>query len=111
MGLIDARFFPPPSSIVHTFGALVASGELWTNLLASLRRQLVQLAQGRHRHGWGFGGPVQEAPRQGSRLLDVAAGKGQACPAERGRAAFCFQCLDVDLGQPPVLLGQRQLEA
>ncbi|WP_024277027.1 ABC transporter permease [Xanthobacter sp. 126] len=46
MGLIDARFFPPPSSIVHTFGALVASGELWTNLLASLRRLLLGMLLG-----------------------------------------------------------------
>lgn len=46
MGLIDARFFPPPSSIVHTFGALVASGELWTNLLASLRRLFLGMLLG-----------------------------------------------------------------
>jgi NitT/TauT family transport system permease protein len=35
---IDVRFFPPPSSIVHQIGVLVASGELATNTLASLRR-------------------------------------------------------------------------
>lgn len=46
MGLIDARFFPPPSSIVHTFGALVASGELWTNLVASLRRLFLGMLLG-----------------------------------------------------------------
>lgn len=45
-GLVDARFFPPPSSIVHTFGALVASGELWTNLLASLRRLFLGMLLG-----------------------------------------------------------------
>jgi NitT/TauT family transport system permease protein len=36
--LIDARFFPPPSSIAHQFGVLLASGELATNTLASLKR-------------------------------------------------------------------------
>lgn len=36
--VIDARFFPPPSSIVHQFGALIASGELATNVMASLKR-------------------------------------------------------------------------
>lgn len=36
--LIDVRFFPPPSNIVHQVGVLVASGELATNTLASLRR-------------------------------------------------------------------------
>lgn len=45
-GLIDARFFPAPSSIVHTFGALIASGELWTNLLASLRRLALGMVVG-----------------------------------------------------------------
>jgi ABC-type nitrate/sulfonate/bicarbonate transport system permease component len=37
-GLIDVRFFPPPSNIVHQIGVLLASGELVTNTLASLRR-------------------------------------------------------------------------
>lgn len=37
-GLIDVRFFPPPSNIVHQIGVLLASGELMTNTLASLRR-------------------------------------------------------------------------
>lgn len=36
--LIDVRFFPPPSNIVHQIGVLLASGELVTNTLASLRR-------------------------------------------------------------------------
>ena len=35
---IDPRFFPPPSSIVHQFAALVASGELGANVAASLQR-------------------------------------------------------------------------
>jgi NitT/TauT family transport system permease protein len=35
---IDVRFFPPPSSIVHQIGVLIASGELLANTLASLRR-------------------------------------------------------------------------
>ncbi|ABD86416.1 ABC transporter permease [Rhodopseudomonas palustris] len=38
LGLIDVRFFPPPSSIVHQIGVLIASGELLDNTLASLRR-------------------------------------------------------------------------
>jgi len=37
-GLIDVRFFPPPSNIMHQVGVLLASGELMTNTLASLRR-------------------------------------------------------------------------
>ena len=37
-GLIDVRFFPPPSSILHQVGALLASGDRVTNTLASLRR-------------------------------------------------------------------------
>lgn len=36
--LIDVRFFPPPSSIMHQVGVLLASGELVANTLASLRR-------------------------------------------------------------------------
>ena len=36
--LIDVRFFPPPSSIVHQIGVLIASGELAANTFASLRR-------------------------------------------------------------------------
>jgi ABC-type nitrate/sulfonate/bicarbonate transport system permease component len=35
---IDVRFFPPPSSIVHQIGVLIASGELVANTFASLRR-------------------------------------------------------------------------
>jgi NitT/TauT family transport system permease protein len=36
--MIDVRFFPPPSSIAHQIGVLLASGELLHNTLASLRR-------------------------------------------------------------------------
>lgn len=36
--LIDARFFPPPSRIAATLVRLAASGELWSNLSASLSR-------------------------------------------------------------------------
>src|SRR5205085_4772133 len=35
---IDARFFPAPSTIARTFFHLARSGELGTNLLASLGR-------------------------------------------------------------------------
>ena len=38
VGLIDARFFPPPSKILQQFAALSQSGELWTNTWASLTR-------------------------------------------------------------------------
>jgi NitT/TauT family transport system permease protein len=37
-GLLDARFFPAPTSIVGTFGALVASGELLAHVTVSLTR-------------------------------------------------------------------------
>jgi ABC-type nitrate/sulfonate/bicarbonate transport system permease component len=37
-GIIDVRFFPPPSRIAHQIGVLFASGELVSNTLASLRR-------------------------------------------------------------------------
>jgi len=40
VGLIDTRFFPAPSSIVATTGRLFSSGELWTNISASLQRLL-----------------------------------------------------------------------
>lgn len=36
--MIDPRFFPPPSSIVRTFWALLASGELLTHVGISLTR-------------------------------------------------------------------------
>jgi ABC-type nitrate/sulfonate/bicarbonate transport system permease component len=34
-GIIDVRFFPPPSRIAHQIGVLFASGELVSNTLAS----------------------------------------------------------------------------
>jgi len=37
-GAIDARFFPPPSSIAVAFVRLCRTGELWANLSASLVR-------------------------------------------------------------------------
>jgi len=40
-GLLDARFFPAPSSIVGTFGNLVASGELLNHVTASIGRIIV----------------------------------------------------------------------
>ncbi len=46
VGMIDARFFPPPSSIIHQFGVLVANGELADNLLASLRRLFLGMLLG-----------------------------------------------------------------
>ncbi len=46
LGMIDARFFPPPSSIIHQFGVLVANGELADNLLASLRRLFLGMLLG-----------------------------------------------------------------
>ena len=38
VGLVDARFFPAPSSIAAAFLRLARSGELWANLSASLGR-------------------------------------------------------------------------
>jgi NitT/TauT family transport system permease protein len=37
-GVLDARFFPAPTVILNQLFALSASGELWENTLASLRR-------------------------------------------------------------------------
>lgn len=37
-GLIDARFFPPPTDIVGTFVAMIASGELFHHISISLFR-------------------------------------------------------------------------
>src|SRR5688500_9583245 len=36
--LLDARFFPAPSSIVNTFGQLIASGQLALDLRDTLTR-------------------------------------------------------------------------
>ncbi len=38
VGFIDIRFFPAPSKIFETMFALMASGELWVHLMASLYR-------------------------------------------------------------------------
>jgi NitT/TauT family transport system permease protein len=45
-GLMDTRFLPPPVTIIRALAALVASGELWTQLEPSLWRLGV---------GWGLG--------------------------------------------------------
>ncbi len=45
-GLLDARFFPAPSSIVSTFARFIASGDLWANLRVSLVRILVGYVMG-----------------------------------------------------------------
>src|SRR2546430_5200355 len=39
--ILDARFFPAPSSIVGTFAGLIASGELLLHVGASLKRVLM----------------------------------------------------------------------
>ncbi len=44
--VLDARFFPAPSSIVGTFGDLLASGELFGHVAASLRRVVLGLLVG-----------------------------------------------------------------
>ncbi len=44
--LLDARFFPAPSSIVGTFGSLVASGELWKHITASISRIFIGFLMG-----------------------------------------------------------------
>jgi ABC-type nitrate/sulfonate/bicarbonate transport system permease component len=40
-GLVDVRFFPPPSAIFETFVEILRTGELWTHLSISLVRILV----------------------------------------------------------------------
>lgn len=37
-GIIDARFFPPPSAILSALLTIAADGELWVHTLASLQR-------------------------------------------------------------------------
>src|SRR5689334_20441989 len=37
-GVVDARFFPPPSKILQQLAILAQSGELWMHTWASLRR-------------------------------------------------------------------------
>ena len=44
--LVDARFFPAPSSIAQDFVAFLTSGELATNTLITLQRVLIGLALG-----------------------------------------------------------------
>jgi NitT/TauT family transport system permease protein len=41
LGLVDVRFFPPPTAIADTFAKLVASGELWDNTITSLGRIVI----------------------------------------------------------------------
>jgi len=38
VGILDARFFPAPSTIVETLVALIRDGSLWANTWASLQR-------------------------------------------------------------------------
>lgn len=38
VGILDQRYFPPPTSIVHVLFDLIYTGELLTHLVASLRR-------------------------------------------------------------------------
>ena len=41
LSMIDTRFFPAPSSILEQMITLMRSGELWTHLVASLRRLFI----------------------------------------------------------------------
>ena len=41
LGMIDARFFPPPSAIAETFARLAGSGELWEHTVTSLGRVVI----------------------------------------------------------------------
>lgn len=45
-GLLDSRFFPAPTSIVGTFGTLIATGELWLHLYTSIVRIVVGFFMG-----------------------------------------------------------------
>jgi ABC-type nitrate/sulfonate/bicarbonate transport system permease component len=45
-GILDDRFFPPPSEIASTFVDLARSGELWSNTWISVRRVLLGLLMG-----------------------------------------------------------------
>jgi ABC-type nitrate/sulfonate/bicarbonate transport system permease component len=45
-GLLDVRFFPAPSSIVGTFAAVTASGELWQHVYTSLSRIVIGFLMG-----------------------------------------------------------------
>lgn len=44
--LLDARFFPAPTSIIGTFGQLIVSGELPDHLVASIARIIVGFVMG-----------------------------------------------------------------
>ena len=39
--VIDVRFFPPPSAIIEQMVVLMSTGELWTHLIASMRRLFI----------------------------------------------------------------------
>lgn len=41
IGLVDEVFLPPFSVVAHAFADLVASGEMWTHISASLNRSMV----------------------------------------------------------------------
>jgi NitT/TauT family transport system permease protein len=41
IGVIDTRFFPPPTSILEQMFVMMGNGELWTHLIASLRRLFI----------------------------------------------------------------------
>lgn len=41
LGLIDARFFPPPTAIAQAFPRLLASGELWDDTVVTLGRVII----------------------------------------------------------------------
>lgn len=41
LGVLDDRFFPAPSSILDQMFVLIQSGELWSNLVVSLRRLFI----------------------------------------------------------------------
>lgn len=45
-GLLDYRFFPPPSTVLNEFGRMVLSGELWNHLGISLGRILFGFLMG-----------------------------------------------------------------
>ncbi len=45
-GWIPAKLLPPPSAVIDTIRALVASGDLWTHMLATLHRVAVGFGLG-----------------------------------------------------------------
>jgi ABC-type nitrate/sulfonate/bicarbonate transport system permease component len=65
LGWIDQRFFPAPSRIAMSFARLSSSGELWTNLAASLMRLFWGYLLGGSRPcclGWRWGSTARCAP-------------------------------------------------